>query len=329
MAASGQLLQWEPGHRLAAVSACNHAFLTSRAVPLSVKIAAQPAKIGLGSIAEGFLEDDVLAYIQDCPSWQQLLEECRKTNFAANSCIGKKEAKLSMKREFVGYIDAQRPPKCRSLNSDGKLGVILSGRLAQFVKAFRRGAKAWLHQLTTRVRQAIAREGLPEEFLGTNGALFTEEDFADNALIYASVQVLKIGERNDGWHTDGGSSLLHAAVTIFGSRSLEVKLEDGSFISLPQRPGSFYIGNLCAMHHNVRHDEHSAGSFGDGSPSEQVQIAVMLRSDVFRGCRARKINATPGPAELYSIVNTETAKHLSEQPLTLPDLAATLAEGMA
>ena len=323
----GQILQWEPGHRMAAVSACKHAFLTSSA--LSVKIAAQPAKNGLGSIAEGVLDDEVLEYIQNCPSWQQLHEECRQNNFSPNSCISKAEGKLLMKREFVGYIDAQRPPKCKSLNSDGKLGVIQSGRLAMFVKAFRRGAQAWLHQLTARVRAAIAREGLPEELLATNGVVFTKEDFADNALVYASVQVLKIGERDDGWHTDGGSSLLHAAVTIFGSRSLEVALEDERCISFPQRPGSFYIGNLCAMRHNVRHGEHAAGSFGEGPPSEQVQIAVMLRSDVFRNARARKINATPGPAELYRIVNTETAKHLSEQPLTLPDLAATLAEGMA
>ena len=54
-----------------------------------------------------------------------------------------------------------------------------------FVKAFRSGAKAWLHQLTARVRAAIAREGLPAEFLAANGTVFTEEDFADNAWVYA------------------------------------------------------------------------------------------------------------------------------------------------
>ena len=39
-----------------------------------------------------------------------------------------------------------------------------------------------------------------------------QEDFADNAFVYASVQLMKIGGREDGWHTDGGASLLHAAV---------------------------------------------------------------------------------------------------------------------
>ena len=115
---------------------------------------------------------------------------------------------------------------------------------------------------------------------------------------------------------------------MFGSRELQVKLEDGSCISLPQRPGSFYTGNLCAMSHNVVHGEHAAGSLGDGPPSDQVQIAVMMRSDVFRKGRARKLNAIPGPAELFRIVNHETALHLSERPLYLPDLAAIMAEGI-
>ena len=69
-----------------------------------------------------------------------------------------------------------------------------------------------------------------------------------------------------------------------------------------------------------------AGSYGGGPPSEQVQIAVLLRTDVFRAARARTINATPGPAELFEIVNSATARHLAEQPLYLPDLAAVIAE---
>ena len=52
----------------------------------------------------------------------------------------------------------------------------------------------------------------------------------------------------------------------------------------------------------------------------------MLPTDVFRGSRARGINSTPSPAELYNIVNEETAKHLAEQPFKLPDLAAVAAE---
>ncbi len=87
-----------------------------------------------------------------------------------------------------------------------------------FVKALRRGAKNWLHQLTVRVRAEILRQKLPSEFLNANGRVFMEEDFADNAFVYTSGQFSKIGAREDGWHTDGGTSLLNAAVTAFGPR---------------------------------------------------------------------------------------------------------------
>ena len=65
-----------------------------------------------------------------------------------------------MKTEMVGYIDAINPPRCKRLHNDANLPLIKSERLAIFVKALRRGAKAWLHQLTTRVRAAICRQGL-------------------------------------------------------------------------------------------------------------------------------------------------------------------------
>ena len=80
------------------------------------------------------------------------------------------------------------------------------------------------------------------------------------------------------------------------------------------------------MQHNVKHKPQAEGCYGEGPKSQQVQIAVMLRSDVFRKARARKINSTPGHSELYRVVNTETAKHLADFPLCLPDLAAVIAE---
>ena len=158
-------------------------------------------------------------------------------------------------------------------------------------------------------------------------SLFTEEDFEDNAFADASIQVLKVAMREDAWHTDGGASLLHVGCTIFGTRELQVEVSgrEDSF-KLTQSPGSFYIGNMCALRHNVVHGAHAPGSCGAGLPSEQFQIAVMLRSDVFRECRACKISATPGPTELYDLVNLETARMIAERPFYLPDLPAILAE---
>ena len=90
-----------------------------------------------------------------------------------------------------------------------------------------------------RVRAEIRRQALPPEILGANGDAFLEEDLADNAFVYVSVQSLRVGEPQDDWHTDGGTSLLHGGLTVFGSRTLLVKSEGRGCISLPQKPGSF------------------------------------------------------------------------------------------
>ena len=59
---------------------------------------------------------------------------------------------------------------------------------------------------------------------------------------------------------------------------------------------------------------------------QRLQIAVMIRSDVFRCLRARKINATPGPADFFRVVNYTVAQHLADVPVALPDLTEVLAE---
>ena len=57
-----------------------------------------------------------------------------------------------------------------------------------------------------------------------------------------------------------------------------------------------------------------------------LQIAVMIRSDVFRNARARSIDSTPGPPEFSRVVNWVVAQHLAESPVHFPDLAAVLVE---
>ena len=150
--------------------------------------------------------------------------------------------------------------------------------------------------------------------------------------------------------------MLHASVTLFGTRSVEVKVGGKTQVTLDQEPGSFYVGNLCALEHNVRHHEECKHTFdgaavtakGDGkdlasaaaakggaedrAPAEAakgdqgLQIAAMIRCDVFRECRARIINSTPGPVELFCVLNYAVAEHLADVPVALPDLAEVLAE---
>ena len=59
---------------------------------------------------------------------------------------------------------------------------------------------------------------------------------------------------------------------------------------------------------------------------QRLQIAVMIRCDVFREFRARVIDSTPGPREFFRVVNYTVAQHLADVPVALPDLTEVLAE---
>ena len=65
---------------------------------------------------------------------------------------------------------------------------------------------------------------IPQEALGENGRHFVDNSLATNAWAYATIQVMKPGEREDPPHFDGGASLLHAGLTIWGKRGLDVQL---------------------------------------------------------------------------------------------------------
>ena len=93
------------------------------------------------------------------------------------------------------------------------------------------------------MRDAVKADHMSEAIYNKNGQPLLQEDFADNAFAYVSIQLMQPGPRDDGWHTDGGCSLLHASVTLFGTRSVEVKVGGKPQVTLDQEPGSFYVGN--------------------------------------------------------------------------------------
>ena len=319
-----QAMRWDPSERPSAKAAARHPFLL--APSLGVTVAYRAAKHGPGSICSGYLDEEVLDYLQQDPIWLQMVQECIENNFRPNACVSRAEGAKRLKREFIGWV-SQAPPKCKSLNSD-PVGPTGSERIANFARALRRCAHEWLQQLQARIRAEIQRIHLPLETC--NARQFVEEDLAENAFAYVSLQIMKVAAREDGWHTDGGASLLHAGLTLFGTRTLQVSFGDSTMETFEQRPGSFYVGNMCAMMHNVAHGETSPGSFklpGDVSPwGQEVQITAMFRSDLFRAGRARRINATPTPEVLHQTVGPIVARHLCEHSFPLPDIAAVMAE---
>ena len=139
---------------------------------------------------------------------------------------------------------------------------------------------------------------------------------------------MKAGPRYDPEHFDSGASLLHAGLTIFGTRHVEVQVADSAakeWSVLQQDEGSFYMGNMCAAWHRVHHfDRHQAGTLCEAAGD--VHIAVMLRTDVFRDNRARGMKQKPNPCKVFDIVNDIVASALATKPLHFPQLQTCLAE---
>ena len=102
-------------------------------LPMSVRVNVAQGKNGLGSIIRGSPDEDVLVLLQGCPTWAAMIGECIENIFAANHCISETEAKLGLKRGFVGYVNAANPPKCKTLNGDPVNNRIQSDRLSFFV----------------------------------------------------------------------------------------------------------------------------------------------------------------------------------------------------
>ena len=101
-------LAWHPSDRITAAEAKAHSFLQPPA-PLRVRVAAQPGKNGVGTIAEADLDPDLLRYLQTCPSWNSVAEKRLKTGATMSKCVRGDEAALGLKTEIAGIVDEENP----------------------------------------------------------------------------------------------------------------------------------------------------------------------------------------------------------------------------
>ena len=83
-----------------------HSFLQPPGqAPLRVRLAAQPGKHGVGTIAEANLDPDLLRYLQTCPSWNSLAEKRLETGATMSKCVAADEAARGLKTEIAGIVD--------------------------------------------------------------------------------------------------------------------------------------------------------------------------------------------------------------------------------
>ena len=323
-------LRLDPQERVGITEALGMRFFAPRT--LDVPIAAAPAAQGPLSFAEGRLDPRLLLWLQADPAWERLagtasgaFEEAKKNKKRTREqCLQPEEAKKH-KYEEAGFV-REFPPKTTVLATMDASQPTAATRVKQFMRALLGLNHGWLVQLTAKVRQCL--RGWSNLFLGRNGEEFLNVCFSDTAWAYSTVQMMLPGARLDPKHIDGGASLLHMGLTIFGSRSLHVWLNNEPTRVFEQHPGSIYMGNLCAAKHQVEHFDETRKQelfhpTGAGSVSEQsgYLIAIMLRSDVFRWSRARKLEGKPTPVDMFDLINKTVAEHVATEAFVIPDFA--------
>ena len=206
-------------------------------------------------------------------------------------------------------------------------------RLNAWLRAFKIANAAIIEQMDEEMVALLARLSLDD--LGGNGRYFlTNQAASDWFCKFISLQMLTPAERLDTAHFDGGASILHMGLTLWGRRRLYLNLADPAEKLVPlagpaadewvvthQRPGSLYLANLCAPYHQVGHEGGDDSDDLFEAPSGQsYKVAIMFRTSCFPFARARATSNPPNPKAVFEIVSSVIHRTLLCKRFCLPTL---------
>ena len=101
-------------------------------------------------------------------------------------------------------------------------------------------------------------------------------------------------------HQDGGASVLHMGLTLFGRRNLVCTQGSGQpDVLLENRPGLVYLGQLTGPRHQVLHQPAPDDELLDIPGVGKCSVTVMFRTGLFPHCRSRLRNTTPSPVKVF------------------------------
>ena len=186
-----------------------------------------------------------------------------------------------------------------------------------------RSNKAWLQQLGTHLRRALS--DLSVDDLGLNGAQISRTDPIEWINKFVVLQAMKTDPRSDEpSHFDGGASLIHMGLTLYGRCRMECHLAENIVEPFVFTPGNVYAGNLCAAEHQVIHESDHDRSDSLEVEGTSLKITVMLRTSLFGAGYGRTIKTPPSPKVVYERANCVVAQHLRDHSLKLPSFEACL-----
>ena len=176
-------------------------------------------------------------------------------------------------------------------------------RVRAWLRAFKDVNQDFLATMLARARAALSC--FDDEALGQSGLHFMHSDFE---TWFLSASELHVFERPadcfEPRHNDGGASILHMGITLYGRRRVTFFSPDSESASgsseeqevrFEQQPGSVYLGTVTGASHQVSH-------VATRHPDEALRahsVSIMMRTCLFPHNRSRCQNTTPNPQDVF------------------------------
>ena len=279
------------------------------------------------ALLRGCLDPATLQWLRRDPDFPSGPEEL-KTRYRWQDASEKAKAYTNeYKVQVMGHTRDCARPRGRSLECNGlEASVPAPQRTRQWVQAFKRVNAVALDTLQSYLVEELGK--LSEAEMGKNGQQLRDVHPAEWLFHFWMPQPMQTGAgRLDKKHVDGGASIVHLSLSLFGTRKL-LFWEEG--VAQPHvmilREGDVYISSPAAFEHQVLHQDDPASGeellqFGGMG---LVKLAIQLRCDTFALNRGRSPPASPKHA--LKAASEAVQRWLLKVPLALPTLEEAQAE---
>lgn len=205
------------------------------------------------NVLQGEMAAEVLSFLQGDPALSPVTEEHGALRLSFTAKTGRKDARCEAGRKMVisGYLG-----QCGTSSSSGmdQTHPLPLRRTQAWVAAWKHTNAATLAAMLASCRRRLGH--MSKEKLGANGKDFLKRGMEEWCLTSGELAFTRPGSGDDLWaepeHLDGGASVLHMGVTLYGRRHVRCEQRDGlPEIFVPCKPGSVYVAGMTGPKHQV------------------------------------------------------------------------------
>jgi hypothetical protein len=347
------LLEWKPLQRLTLPGAARHryfqtelfalggepwnrGFVPQQAFGPEFQGARHPWNVRVGQCAP-----EVLRWLQADPTFVEGSDPFK--NLELDFGADRKNAKSEEAKKFIlaGAVG--------DCSSSAMCGLLLHKplpcrRVLAWHGAFCKANDHTLVALGAAARVAVGR--LPLEDRQRNGEHFLTTPVSEWFLTCGELSILNAGEASgpnatasgassresadtcvasglweEPQHQDGGASILHMGITIFGRRDVRfIQGKDLPDVAVRNIPGSIYFGQVTGAKHQVHHQPSDAADLWHLPEFGPCSVTVMLRTALFPHNRSRMRNTTPSPQCVFEALSKSFMASCGRGEWRLPTL---------